>query len=113
MSRSGMAAWIVVLAAAGCVRTTKSEPQQFADDLMTQKPTEEEVRHRVWSRVTPRTVTLLSPLMPVPELYFARTNNAVDPAAVSCYVAFRTDRASTSDDPSQFTIELVVLGRDS
>ena len=113
MSRPGLAVWIVVLAAAGCVRTTKTQPQQFADDLMTKKPTEEEVRHRVWSRVTPRTVTLLSPLLPVPDLYFAKTNNAVDPAAVACYVSFRTEQATTTEDPGQVTVELVVIGRDA
>src|SRR5262245_28967805 len=113
MSRSGMAVWIVVVAAAGCVRSGKTQPQQFADDLMTQKPTAEEVRQKVWSRVTPRTVTLLSPLMEVPGTYFARTNNPVDPAAVACYVSFRTEQASTSEDPNQVTIELVVIGRDT
>jgi|SRR5262245_22219531 len=112
MSRSGMAVWIVVLAAA-CARTNKTQPQQFADDLMTQKPTEEEVRQRVWSRVTPRTVTLLSPRMEVPGTYFARTNNPVDTAAVACYVAFRTEQATNSEDPGQVTVELVVVGRDS
>ena len=113
MYRSGLAVWIVVLAAAGCGRSNKAQPQQFADDLMAQKPTEEEVRQRVQSRVTPRTITLVSSLMEVPGLYFAKAQSPVDPAAVACYVAFRTEQATTSDDPGQVVIELVVIGRDS
>jgi hypothetical protein len=81
---------------------------------MSQKPTEEEVRRKVWSRNSSKNVTLRSPLMEVPDLYFAKNNRPVDPAAVACYVAIRSGPpAQPTEPPGKTTIQLVVIGRDS
>ena len=106
--------------AVGCDRS-KNEPVDEAD-LMLQKPTEDEVSREVRARSSriighygsgPVEVTLLSPLMEVPVLYFTKIKQAVDPAAVACYVAIQSERVPRSREPGQVTIELVVVGRES
>jgi hypothetical protein len=88
-------------------------------DLMTQKPTEEEVVKYVRDRSnrggggmatsgSPHTVELLSPLMPVPASYFIKQKKDIDPAAVTAYVAIKS-----AGPKSQTTIQLVVIGRNS
>jgi hypothetical protein len=49
----------------------------------------------------------------VAVLYVTKINQAVDPAAVACYVAIELERVPRSREPGQVTIELVVVGRES
>ena len=115
MPRLRLAVGIAVLTVVGCDRIRGTQPGTTTDapDIMLQKPTEEEVRRKVWSRVTPRAVTLLSPLMEVPDSYFVNTHTHVDPAAVACYVAIWSEPNPEGKPRGKATIEFVVIGRDS
>ncbi len=101
----------------GCDGAKGTSPA--GSDMMTTKPTEEEVIKYVRDRSnrggggmatsgSPHTVELRSPLMPVPDSYFTKQKKDIDPAAVTAYVAIKP-----SGPKSQTTIQLVVIGRNS
>lgn len=101
----------------GCPRGPGGTPG--GPDAPAAKPTEEEIRQYVRSSAsrlassyggTPISVTLLSPLYPVPDLYFTKREKAIDPIAVCCYVAIRSDPIP---GPGKTTVEFVVFGRET
>jgi hypothetical protein len=111
MTRTAPAVLVVLAAVAGCDRDKGSSGPAGGPAPAAQKPTEEEVRKRVWQAFPDKNVTLLSPLLEVPDQYFTRFNKPVDPAAVACYVGLRggppirpTERAGKT------TLLLVVVG---
>jgi hypothetical protein len=81
-------------------------------DQMTQKPTEDEVRKAVLRLAAGRKITLLSPVYEAPDLFFTKSNEPVDPAAVACYVAF-TSEPKSKDETAGIETMLIVVGRDS
>lgn len=89
----------------------QSGSTEVAADLMSQKPTEDEVRRTGLALRSGSKVTLLSPLLEVPDLFFTKSNKPIDPAAVACYVSIRSEPRFKGDTPSE-EIMLFIVGRD-
>jgi hypothetical protein len=111
MTRTAYALLVALAAVAGCDRDKGSSPGGPAagPDPAAQKPTEEQVRHRTWQAFPAKNVTLLSPLLDVPDNYWKRFNKPADPSAVACYVALRGGPPIRPGEPAGKTEVLLVI----